>query len=165
MSADNFPQLKPLSLVMQAVYTEFVTSLSSSSFRYNNASQISSINTDPGHTEGGEGWAQRGGFGENSRSMTLHGRTYHCVRDANRSGVIRRFTYVGDEDQEAAEALQFSLDLTILRVIRQQLLLSNPYFRALKILGECQHFILGVRLSGPHSNHTVGAFARTGREE
>lgn len=170
VSPVDFPDSQPLPEELRQLYTRYTPALSSRSYRYNNCFQLSSIQSEPTRDQGGQGWLQRGGFGQ-ERSMTIHGRIFHMIRDAQAIGAVNWFVHDGGEEQQMQNGLRWGLSDVVLRVLRQCLERVNPYVHSLQRLAVAANQMqpVGIRIAGAHSDHTVGAIfthgARAGRGE
>src|SRR5690606_29147960 len=92
-SPNDFSDSAPLLEELRQLFTQFTPALSSQSYRYNNCFQLSSIQAEPSRSQGRQRWVERGGFGQ-QRSMTIHGRIFHVVRDADAVGAVNWFVLV-----------------------------------------------------------------------
>lgn len=175
LAAGEFPQLEPLPSQIAHIYRNYGPSISQKSFRYNNFFQISAISCDPSRSRGGQGWTGPGGGYDAYRSMTIHGRLYHAVRDATQQGPVRWLLHVGDDDENSSvqnnRATELELDPNLVNIIRTTLLNHNAYYRTLRHIGEEQQLArhrspedsaqyVGVRIAGACDRHEV-AYIRT----
>lgn len=169
-SSNDFPDSAPLPAELHELFTQYTPALSSHSYRYNNCFQLSSIQAEPSRRQGGQGWVERGGFGQ-QRSMTIHGRIFHVIRDAGAVGAVNWFVHDGGEEFQMQNGVQFGLSAPIVQTIRRCLIRVNPYVHSLsRFQGMVEHMQpVGLRIAGAHSSHSVGAIfthgARAGRGE
>src|SRR3546814_19222173 len=98
--------------------------MSRKSVRYNNCFQLSSIQSEPTRERGGQGWVKRGGFGK-ARSMTIHGRIFHVIRDAATVGTVNWFVHAGAAADQVQQGVQIRSSAAIVGTIRRFLLHVN----------------------------------------